>query len=72
LVPQRKARDDTGGFSVVVLKENLVGKLVQLQRNAIRSLKEENVNETIELPQHFGHQARGNSSDVLALVMNGG
>jgi hypothetical protein len=60
------------GVSVIVLKENLVGELVQLQRNAMRSLKEENVNEILELPQHFGNQARGNSSDALALFVNGG
>jgi hypothetical protein len=60
------------GVSVVVVEENLVCELVQLQRNAMRSLKEENVNETLELPQHFGDQARGNSSDALALFVNGG
>jgi hypothetical protein len=45
------------GVSVIVLKENLVGELVKLQRKAMCSLKKENVNETLELPLHFGDQA---------------
>jgi hypothetical protein len=52
-----------GISSFVVLKENLVGELVKLQRKAMCSLKKENANETLELPLHFGDQARGNMSE---------